>query len=141
VSAESLRLRFGRGSLPNERYLRWIVALDGPQHVAYGVSEARARRPIALARYVLDLDRPGAAEIAVAVVDDWQGRRVGRIAPAALHTHARAARVEVARALVRSENDRALALARSLGAPRVCVSHGTVEFVVDVAPDGLAEAA
>jgi RimJ/RimL family protein N-acetyltransferase len=141
MSAESLRLRFGRASLPTERHLRWMDGLDGPQHVAYGLSEARTGRPIALARYVLDLDRPGEAEIALAVVDEWQGRGVGRVALAVLRAHARSAGVEVARAFVRSENQRALALARGLGARRVHASHGTVEFVVDVARDELAEAA
>jgi RimJ/RimL family protein N-acetyltransferase len=141
LSAESLRLRFGRPSLPPERHLGWIHELDGPQHVAYGVSEARTGRPIALARYVLDVDRPGEADIAVAVIDEWQGRGVGRIALAALHAHGRGVGVTVARALVRSDNPRALALAHSLGARRVQASHGTVEFVVEVAAPGLAEAA
>jgi GNAT superfamily N-acetyltransferase len=36
------------------------------------------RKPVGVARYVRSASEPDAGEAAVAVVDDWQGRGVGR---------------------------------------------------------------
>jgi RimJ/RimL family protein N-acetyltransferase len=80
------------GMSPHSRYLRFhgplprlsgsmrkvLLNVDGQTHVAL-VAEVRTRlgwRPIGLARFVRT--EPGRAELAVEVVDAWQGRGIGR---------------------------------------------------------------
>src|ERR1700755_3517601 len=59
--------------------LRYLTEVDGRDHVAL-VAEYPCypvRRLIAVARFVRLEDTPDAAEIAVTVADDWQGRGLG----------------------------------------------------------------
>jgi GNAT superfamily N-acetyltransferase len=55
--------------------------VDGRNHVAL-VAEYPcypSRRLIAVGRFVIDQANPAAAEIAVTVADDWQGRGLGSV--------------------------------------------------------------
>ena len=59
--------------------LRYFTEVDGLDHVAL-VAEypsAPARRLIAVGRFVRLDDDPRAAEVAVTVADEWQGRGIG----------------------------------------------------------------
>jgi GNAT superfamily N-acetyltransferase len=61
--------------------LRYLTEVDGRDHVAL-VAEYPcypARRLIAVARFVKLADRPDAAEVAVTVADEWQGRGLGSL--------------------------------------------------------------
>jgi RimJ/RimL family protein N-acetyltransferase len=61
--------------------LRYLTEVDGRDHVAL-VAEYPAdpsRRLIAVARFVRHLADPEAAEVAVTVADDWQGRGLGSL--------------------------------------------------------------
>jgi RimJ/RimL family protein N-acetyltransferase len=74
LSPESRRLRFhtGMARLPdNARAL--LTQIDGNSHT--GVVAWAGQRPVGLGRMVRVA--PGDAEIAIEVVDDWQGRGVG----------------------------------------------------------------
>ena len=57
--------------------LRYFTEVDHHDHEAIGALSAADGRGVGLARYVRDADDPQAAEIAVTVVDDWQGRGLG----------------------------------------------------------------
>jgi RimJ/RimL family protein N-acetyltransferase len=134
LSAQSLYLRFGRPVAPAALDLNWVDALDGSEHVAYGALERATGRPLGVARYARDGARAPAAEVAVVVVDGWQGRGVGRLMVAALVAHARVAGVATLRASVLAGNGPALALMRGLGARPVAISRGTVELVAHLRP-------
>ena len=61
--------------------LRYLTEVDGRDHVAL-VAEYPCypmRRLIAVARFVKLSDRPAAAEVAVTVADEWQGRGLGSL--------------------------------------------------------------
>ncbi len=61
--------------------LRYLTEVDGRDHVAL-VAEYPAdptRRLIAVARFVRLQDDPEAAEVAVTVADEWQGRGLGSL--------------------------------------------------------------
>jgi protein lysine acetyltransferase len=61
--------------------LRYLTEVDGLDHVAL-VAEypsAPTRRLIAVGRFVKLQDDPQAAEVAVTVADEWQGRGLGSV--------------------------------------------------------------
>lgn len=66
--------------------------------------------PVGVARYVRSTSEPDAAEAAIAVVDDWQGRGVGRALLNRLATRARQEGVSRFTALVQADNQAALEL-------------------------------
>ena len=80
----SPRTRFYRFHRPVEQLspeeLTVLTATDGRNHVAWGaVALDEPGMPgVGIARYVRDLDEPARAEVAVTVVDDFQGAGLGR---------------------------------------------------------------
>lgn len=97
---------------------RPLLDIDGQRHVALLAEVGRAhRRPIGIARYVREPD--DRAEIAVEVVDDWQGRGVGTRLVRALVEHARRAGVLELHGDVLADNEPVQRLlARQLPMPR-----------------------
>ena len=85
--------RFGR---PVSRFstqeLRYLTDVDHCRHVAWGATDLSVpqRQGIGVARYVHLEDRPGTAEIALAVVDAHQRRGLGILFVALLWRLARA---------------------------------------------------
>jgi RimJ/RimL family protein N-acetyltransferase len=103
----SRHLRFGGAkSVLTPRDLELLARVDGDHHVLVALIE---REPIGIARLV----REGAtAEVAVEVVDEWQGRRVGTILMDRLAADARAAGIKRLHAFVAAENAASRALMR-----------------------------
>jgi GNAT superfamily N-acetyltransferase len=73
----------------SEREVRYLVDVDGHDHVALGAMDPADGSLIGVARFVRLHDDPEAAEAAIAVVDDWQGRGVGSALLEALVRRAR----------------------------------------------------
>ncbi len=63
--------------------LRYFTDVDHHDHEALGALDHAGGRGVGIARYVRDTEDPQAAEIAVAIVDDWQGRGLGTELPLA----------------------------------------------------------
>lgn len=124
LSLDSRHKRFHVG-LPrlSATVLRQLVEVDQRRHVAVvaqplltGDGRHVAPQLVADARYVRDEDRPGEAEFAIAVADDWQSLGLGRalMARMAADAHARGLKALYGDMLV--ENRRMIVLMRGLGA-------------------------
>lgn len=110
------RFHFGLREL-SPALLKLLTEVDQRLHRAWVVEAVEPGLPvIADARYVLDAERPGSAEFAVAVADDWQGRGLGRRLIAHLMAEARRQGLQRLFGDVLAENRRMLALMRELGA-------------------------
>ena len=111
LGPRSRLLRFGGAKnvlLPGE--LESLSRVDATHHVLVAYID---REPVGIARLVRDGD---VAEVAYAVVDEWQGRGVGTVLVDRLAEDARAAGIERFVAEVRPDNAPSLALARRLEA-------------------------
>jgi acetyltransferase len=84
--------------------LRDLTSVDHHQHVALAAIAPTTGEIIGTARYIRLPGRPGEAEMAIEVIDDWQRRGVGRGLLAALSEHARAHGIERFVAIVAEEN-------------------------------------
>jgi GNAT superfamily N-acetyltransferase len=118
--------------------LRYFTEVDHHDHEALVAVDAETGEGIGVARYVRNPDDPGVAELAVAVVDDWQGRGVGTRLVDALADKARADGITSFSGLVLARNELMLSLLHDLGRVRVVHSElGTVEVVVELPQTGL----
>lgn len=71
----------------SERQARYLTDLDQVNHFAWGIGirdQDGAIKGIGVARYVRDTSDPGAAEVAVAITDRYQGRGLGNLVVRAL---------------------------------------------------------
>jgi RimJ/RimL family protein N-acetyltransferase len=134
-SPESRRLRFlRRKDELSAAELRYFTDVDHHDHEALGALEHAGGRGVGIARYVRDADDPHAAEIAVTVVDDWQGRGLGTELLARLSGRARAEGIRRFTALASADNAVVAALLRSASAEVVRREHGTVEYEITLTP-------
>jgi GNAT superfamily N-acetyltransferase len=138
----SERSRYRRFLSPRERLsaaeLRYFTDVDHHNHEALIAIDPNNDEGVGVARYVRSNSEPRSAELAVAVVDDWQGRGVGGRLAAALSDRARAEGITSFTALVLADNRLMLNLLHDLGHVRVVHSElGTVELTVDLPETGL----
>ena len=114
LSPASRRLRF-MSPVENlsRAQLAYLTEIDHNRHVAWGAMVAGT--PVAVGRLVRLADSP-AAEVAITVLDDWQGRGIGRLMVRLLAEVGRSVGLErfVFEAL--PENDRIVRLLDRLGA-------------------------
>jgi GNAT superfamily N-acetyltransferase len=61
------------------RQLAYLTDIDHHDHEALVAVEPASRHGLGVARYVRSPERPGEAEVAVAVADDWQQRGLGTL--------------------------------------------------------------
>lgn len=113
LSPESRYWRYGRSEIEPRIALDWVAWLDGPCHLALGAFDS-CGAAIGVARCVLV--SPGLAEVAVTVVDGWQGRGVGRSLLEELARSAGARGIHELQAFVLAENRAAVQLMRGAGA-------------------------
>ena len=139
LSEESRYRRFlaPRGRL-SDTELRYFSEVDHHDHEALVAVNPQSGQGVGVARYVRDKHDPSVAELAVAVVDDWQGQGIGSRLTAALADRARAEGIRSFSALVLADNQRALNLLDDLGPTRVVHSElGKVELTVALPERGL----
>jgi len=78
LSAASRRMRFmGVKKDLSAAELRYFTDVDHHDHEALGALDRGSGHGVGIARYIRDADDPQAAEIAVTIVDEWQGRGLG----------------------------------------------------------------
>jgi RimJ/RimL family protein N-acetyltransferase len=135
LGPESRRLRFlRRKDELSAAELRYFTDIDHHDHEALGALDHAGGRGVGVARYVRDTSDPQAAEIAVTVADDWQGRGLGTELLARLSGRARAEGIHRFTALVSADNAAMAGLLRSVSASPVHREHGTVEYEIPLAP-------
>ena len=77
LSVRSRRSRFMRDkNRLTEAELRFLTCIDHHDHEALGALGPDGQG-VGVARYIRDPEEPRAAELAITVVDDWQGRGLG----------------------------------------------------------------
>jgi RimJ/RimL family protein N-acetyltransferase len=139
LSAESRRLRFLTDKprlSPAE--LHYFTHVDHHDHEAIGALDAHDGRGLGIARYIRDPDRPDVAEVAVAVVDDWQQRGLGAELLQRLFVRAREEGVRRFTALVDEDNQAVTGLLASIGAEVTVTEHGAgaITYEIEPRPEG-----
>jgi acetyltransferase len=116
LSDESRRQRFA-GAKPrlSPRDLELLTAVDHEDHEAFVAVEAATGRAIGEARVVRDPYDRTVGEVAFAVTDTWQGRRLGVSLAELLARRARELGIGRVRATMLADNHRSRALLRRMG--------------------------
>jgi GNAT superfamily N-acetyltransferase len=113
--------------------LRYLTEVDHRDHEALVAVVPGSGRSVGVARYVRDHERPDSAEIAVSVLERWQGRGVGKALLRRLADRARDEGITQFTALMLSDNRPMRALLADLGTTRLLSSGaGAVELAVDL---------
>jgi ribosomal protein S18 acetylase RimI-like enzyme len=110
----------------SEAELTHLARVDPDHHVLVGYLDGRPE-PVGIARLVRSGD---SAEIAFAVADEHQSRRVGSILASELAADARAAGISQLVATVCGENPRIIALLKRLGSLEATWGGGERELVI-----------
>jgi RimJ/RimL family protein N-acetyltransferase len=135
LSDKSRRMRFlARKDQLSAAELRYFTDVDHHDHEALGALDQAGGRGVGVARYVRDAEDPHAAEIAVTIVDDWQGRGLGTELVTRLCGRARAEGIHRFTALVADDNQAMAGLLRNMSANLVGRSPGTVEYEITLTP-------
>lgn len=130
----SARARYLRFLVPSDRLsssqLAYLAEVDHHDHVAWGVLDGDAAAGVG--RWVRLETDPSAADVAITVLDDYQGRGIGRLLLQVLAVSARARGVGVLHFDVLAENEPMKGLLASIGSVRASEA-GIVHYVLDVA--------
>ena len=140
LSARSRQLRFlspKKELSPAE--LRYFTDVDHHDHEALGALDYADGRGVGIARYIRDADDPQAAEIAVTIIDDWQGRGLGTELVAQLSGRARSEGIRRFTALVGADNPAMAGLLRNVRANLVRRDRGALHYEIILGPAGRAQ--
>jgi GNAT superfamily N-acetyltransferase len=131
LSDQSRRMRFlGPKETLSAAELRFYADVDHHDHEALVALDPATGRGAGVARYVRDADDPLAAEIALTIADDWQGRGLGTALLARLSDRARQEGIGRFTAVVSSDNVPVGMLLRSVDAVETYRGFGTVEYEI-----------
>jgi GNAT superfamily N-acetyltransferase len=114
--------------------LDYFVDVDHGDHEAIIAIDQLSGEAVGVARYVRSNDDAEVAELAVTVIDDWQGRGLGRVLLTRLTDRARREGVRRFSAVVLGQNREALRLFNSFGDVRREYDAGMVELVIELPP-------
>lgn len=124
-----------------ENVVNYLTEIDHHHHEAMIAVDEQTGEGVGVARYVRDIDHPEFAEVAVTVVDDWQGRGLGTVLLEVLSARARDEGIEAFTALMLATNREMLDLLRHLDDVEVIAREpGRVEVQVPLADVGLTPA-
>jgi len=131
LSERSRQLRFlGRKNTLTASDLRYYTDVDHHDHEALGALDHVRGGGVGIARYVRDREDPRAAEIAVTIVDDWQGRGLGVKLLDRLSDRAREEGIGRFTALVAADNVAVIGLLRHFRAELTGRERGTAEYEI-----------
>ncbi|MDQ3587272.1 MAG: GNAT family N-acetyltransferase [Actinomycetota bacterium] len=115
--------------------LRFLTEVDHHDHEALVALDRSTGDALGVARYVRSVEVPSRAEVAVAVVDDWQRRGLGTELLERLVDRAREEAVTNFTALVQAENPSAVRVLSTLGATQRHRQGNEVELDIELPPD------
>lgn len=111
--------------------VRWLTELDHHDRDAVAAFDDETGEGIGVARYDRDPNRPHVAEVALAIIDEWQRRGVGTLLLAALCGRARDEGIATFTAMMLETNREMMNVLKQLGPVRVVEREvGTVEVEV-----------
>jgi GNAT superfamily N-acetyltransferase len=120
----------------SDELVRYLTEVDHHDHEAMVALDEETQEGVGVARYVRG-GRDDVAEVAVAVVDHWQGRGVGTLLLEALAARAREEGISRFTALMLASNDEMMELLEALGPVRVVDREiGTVEVEASLPETG-----
>lgn len=115
------------------QFLAYLTEVDHQEHEALVAEAVGDHEPVGVARYIRLEDERDAAEVAVAVVDHWQGRGVATELLSRLAERARAAGIKHVRATCLAENRDVLDVLEVLGPERrQSVAAGVVRVDIEL---------
>jgi RimJ/RimL family protein N-acetyltransferase len=133
LSPESRRQRFlGPKPALSERDLTYLTNVDHRWHEALAAIDCRNGSIVGVARYVRVNGRPGAADGAIAVADEHQGRGIGAVLVRCLIARARVNGFSVLSATTLWDNRRARAMMRGLGFQAIGSDGPTIELELEL---------
>ena len=115
--------------------LAYLTEVDGHDHFAMGavVEDAQgAEEGVAIGRFIRSNTDPGVAEVAVAVVDDWQGKGLGTLLLLRLVAAARERGIERFAGQVLASNDAIRAVLAQLQSVRTLEEGNELAVQVDL---------
>ena len=137
LSPRSRQMRFlTRKKELSAAELRYLTDVDHHDHEALVALNHADGRGVGIARYIRHADDRHAAEIAVTVVDDWQGRGLGTELVTRLSGRARSEGIHRFTALVAEDNKAVARMLRNTSAALVGRSPGTGEYEITLTPQG-----
>jgi GNAT superfamily N-acetyltransferase len=126
-----------RGPLTDAE-LQYLTEVDHHDHEALVAVDPTTGEGVGVARFVRSAEDPNVAELAVAVVDDWQGHGIGSLLAGELAKRAREEGIRCFTALALAQNDAMLGILQELGQVRSGSPQlGTVELAVDLPDEGI----
>jgi GNAT superfamily N-acetyltransferase len=131
MSDTSRRMRF---LLPKKALsapeLRYLTDVDHHDHEALGALDPDDGRGVGIARYVRHHDDPKAAEVAIAVIDEWHRRGLGTLLLGRISERARDEGIRRFTGLVLADNVAMIAMLHRFGGAitRINSEAGTYEF-------------
>jgi GNAT superfamily N-acetyltransferase len=121
--------------------VRYLTEVDHHDHEAILATEESIGEGVAVARYVRDPAHPDSAEVAVTVIDEWQGRGLGTLLLEVLGGRARAEGITRFTAMMLASNQQMMEVLEGLGPVEVVDRDaGTVQLEVPIPDTGLAPA-
>ena len=135
LSAESRSTRcLGAKKELSPAELRYLVDVDHYDHEALGALEHPGGQGVGIARYIRQPSDPQTAEIAVTVIDDWQGRGLGTELIRQLSRRAWRAGIRRFIAMATADNLAAVRLLRTMRAQPVRCGAGAVDYEITLEP-------
>jgi RimJ/RimL family protein N-acetyltransferase len=129
LSEASRTQRFlGPKPMLSDRDLARFTDVDQVNHVALAAIDRVDGSIVGVARYIRSSSQPELAEVACEIVDEWQGRGLGRKLAASLIQRARCSSIQRLTASSFSDNLPALALLRRFGFATVKRTVGVSEL-------------
>jgi RimJ/RimL family protein N-acetyltransferase len=114
--------------------LKYFTDLDHHDHEALGALDHGDGRGVGVARYVRQAGDPHTADMAITIVDEWQGRGLGTELLARLSDRAREENIHRFTALVAAENVAVAGLLRNACARVIGRESNTLEYEISLVP-------
>ena len=121
--------------------VRYLTEVDHHDHEAIVATEESTGEGVAVARYIRNQAHPDSAEVAVTVIDEWQGRGLGTLVLEVLGGRARAEGITRFTAMMLASNQQMMEVLEGLGPVEVVDRDaGTVQLEIPIPDTGLAPA-